>query len=485
MNAVLLLISFSLPLTVQSQETSQKVINQVVDVYGTNNLIKSNNLKIIENFKSIMKGQSITPDMMNLISLKREVIIDFNKAVAQETRSYQRREITFYNRNIFKDKKHYVINLVNNTYAEPQEAKIENVIGHTMLLNDIGLAKLLLENAQTAKLLAIIDILTIPHFSIELTVPVYGKLNLFINKNNGLITRMTREHSSFGTIRTEFSNVIDMGKYQYAKETELFYNNELALVVLNREVTLNSKLAKDFSDISKFSANGKDLYPSEMLVRELSDNVFLVGKHAVHSLFIVNGNNVIGVESYKGITERFNALKKHLNKSLVLTDLVITHHHSDHISGVNEVAELGANMITVKSHLDELKTKLGNKAINSQFKLVDQKLNLNNNEVQIFDIATSHSLHNLVVYIPTLKLMFTADYFRSSYQNEKVLGYPGLVPFRNNIDKLNLDIEKFASVHGIRVLSYQQLVDATEGYEIFECGEYQAICNETKRHSHL
>jgi hypothetical protein len=453
--------------------------------YGGNTLKNASNLIIIESYKRTMVGQSETPEILNLRTIDRTAIIDFNNNKAQVTQSIKQREITFFMRRILNQGQYYNINLIDKTYSQPVAAKRQTVTGFAMLLNDIGVAKLLLENVAKVKLLADSRIEAIPFHNVLMTLPNGQQLTVSIDRKSGLIKRTSREHPSLGTIRTEFSNVVRVGnnddQFAYAKDTEAFFGQALASVVIDREVKLNTKLPKNFARYSQYQQRSKDLYPEKMTVRQLSENTFLVGKAAVHSLFVVNGNKVIGGESYAGVVSRFEALKTHLAKPLVLTDLVVTHHHNDHLSGVNELASLTTNIITVKAHRQEILKRMPKDFDQSRFVFVDGERVLNHasfqsSVVKVFDIATAHSAHNLIMFVPEQKLIYAADYYRSSNNGEEIVGFTDLVNFRKAIDKLDVQAEIFASVHGIRVLTYQQLIDATDNYRKFNCQAFSYIC---------
>ncbi len=471
---MLLLINYS-AWAIEQQSTKintvsiENVVNQMSKAYGGEFLINAKNLTIKETYKRTMVGQSETPEILNLRTIDRTAIIDFTTNKAQITQSIKQREISFFMRRIFSAGLYYNINLIDNTYSQPFEANRQTASGFTMLLNDIGVAKLVLENMASVKLLADSNIEAMPFYTLSITLPNGEQLRVNIDQKSGFIKRTLREHPSVGLIRTEFSNVVRRDNFAYAKDTEAFFNQELAMVVIDRDVKLNAKLDENFASYKQYQQRSKDLYPAKMTVRQLSKNAYLVGKAAVHSLFVVHGNKVIGAESYAGVVERFEVLKKHLSKPLMLTDLVVTHHHSDHLSGIDELASLNTNIITVKAHRQEILKRMPADFNASRLVFVDETLSLNSSierstAIEVFDITTAHSSHNLILFLPETKLVYAADYYRSSNDSEEIVGFTDLVNFRNAIDKLNIQAEKFASVHGIRILTYNQLVNATDNY---------------------
>lgn len=464
--------------SVLADDNKSTLINQIVTAYGGDALRTARTLTIDEEFKSTMPGQSVSPEMLDLITLDRHVIVDFDANRAQVTRAYKRREITFYERRMFNDGHLYTVNLVDGAYTDAPNAKRNSVVGHALLHNDIGLARMLWEYRDTVALDAAVSIGGRPHHTLTFTVPVFGDVTLHSDAKTGLISRMWRKHPTHGMQRTDFSGRVSTGPIQYARRTEVFTGDRLYLMVLERHVTLDKPLPKDFVSLAAYEPRGADMYPREMTVRPLAENVYLVGQAAFHSIFVVEGNTVIGAEAYAGVVDRFKALEKHLGRDLTLTDLVVTHHHHDHLSGVNELAAgLDANMVTVKEHVDEIRSLVTADLDEDRLVTIEDTQAFLGGKVQVFDIATIHSEHNLVFYVPSLKLLFTADYFRSSYENEKIIGFPDLIQFRKSIEALGIEVEKFASVHGVKILTYEQLVKATDSYQPFDCSPYPEICS--------
>ena len=466
-----MLISFNL----WADNNTDLIINNVISAYGGENLTKAKTLSINEVFKSTMPKQSETPDTLNLRQTTRAVVIDFTAQKAQVTQQLKQREITFSQRNIFKKNIAYHVNLVTKTYRKNSNAGIENIIGHSLLLNDIGLAWLLFENRSSVVKLGETSIENIAYHSLVMIVPSYGELTLTIDKNTYFIIRMTRSHPRLGEIKTDFSQVVSRNNISYAKNTEVFYGTTLNLFVFERDIIIDAILPEGFAVLDDYQQQGLDLTNHEMTVTALSENTYLVGKGHVNSIFYVDGINVIGADIYAGIMTRFLALKKHLNKELVLDKMIITHHHIDHLSGLNELTQTTTKLIAARAHNKEILSNITTEFDLNKLILINDSISLARGKVKIYDIATAHAAHNLVFYIPTEKLLFTADYFHSSIKGEQIIGFPDLINFRKSIEKLNINIEKFAGVHGVRLLSYQQLLDATNSYKPYNLTEIKKI----------
>jgi len=463
-------------LGVIAEDDKSLLIAKVTQAYGGEKLVKAKNLTIHESYKSAMFGQSETPESLNLRKVVQTSILDFESNTAEVTQKFAQREIDFYFRKIYKNGQFFNINLVNDSYPEPQTTSRFQATGYIMLINDIGLARLLIENPNEVAVQNDIVLANIAYDNLQMKLPNGLKLSLYIDKSTGRIRHSIRHHRTYGKIRTDFSNYQQVDGLTYASETEVFYGKDLAMVTLNREVQVNQVLENSFAQVELFHQHSPDLYPLEMTVRNIGENVYLVGKGAVHSIFFVEGDLVYGAESYAGVMDRFKALEKKLNKKLKLHSLVVTHHHSDHISGINELASSDAQIVTVAEHLPVLQDKLKEPQPLSRFTIVDQAVKLANGKVQVFDITTAHSEHNLLFYIPAEQLLFVADHYRSSYKEEEIIAFTDLLNFRNAIDNLPVTVKTFTSVHGTKLLDYQTLVEATDSYQAFNCQQYASIC---------
>ncbi len=468
---------FTVSVFTYADDNRSFVINKVIQAYGGDNLVNVKNLTIEEIYKSAMIGQSETPETLNLRRVTQTSTLDFAGNSAEVRQKIAQREIDFYFRKIYKNGLSYNINLVSNSYAEPLAANRFQVTGYTMLLNDIGLARLLVENKANIIHHKNAKFANVYFEHLELKLANDSNIQLYVDKRTWLIKHSFRQHRTFGQIRSDFFQHQQSSGLTYANETEVFYGKALALVTLKRKILVNQELPEDFAQTKMHHQHSPHLYSKDMIVRSIAKNTYLVGKGAVHSIFYIDGDNVYGAESYAGVMARFNALEEYLSKKLTLKSLVVTHHHSDHISGINELAESDTNIITVKEHLPVLQESIKSTLPVSRFTLIEQSANFANGKIQVFDIATAHSSHNLVFYVPSEQLLFVADHYRASYLDEKIIGFTDLVNFRNAIDNLPIKIKTFASVHGINLLDYKTLIEATDNNQVFNCQKYASLCD--------
>jgi glyoxylase-like metal-dependent hydrolase (beta-lactamase superfamily II) len=147
---------------------------------------------------------------------------------------------------------------------------------------------------------------------------------------------------------------------------------------------------------------------------------------------------------------------------------VVTHHHTDHMSALNDIVKLGANLVIHPASITGVKKHLQQSLADDRFLPIEDTGYLANGKVMLFDVPISHASHNLVVYLPEHKLLFTEDMFGSSYQIELESPnnwpnkdtYQRLELLTNKTKQLNLEVEQYVSSHHSRVLKQVDIDNA-------------------------
>ena len=144
---------------------------------------------------------------------------------------------------------------------------------------------------------------------------------------------------------------------------------------------------------------------------------------------------------------------------------------------MNEVVELGAKFVTVKSNMQTIKEALSAEIDDTQFITVDGKRSFADGKVEVFDISTAHAEHYLLYYVPEAKLVFSADHFGTNLEEGLPVAGLNMVTFRAAVEALNLGDVRFVSAHGVRQLSMNDLRTATDAYSPGVCPTGFDICS--------
>lgn len=198
--------------------------------------------------------------------------------------------------------------------------------------------------------------------------------------------------------------------------------------------------------------------PPQRKVTELAKNVYWVTDGGANNLFIKSEQEVIAVGGSLDSDKRFHALQNRIGK-LSLRHAIITHHHSDHVSGVAGLVAEGATIYTVKEHAKIIKNASAHKKPTMVF--VNKKMRLQNTStpIDIYDIGpTPHSEHYLLVHLPEHGIIFEADHFL-------IPGSGPMPPVTDNvralvraIKELKINVKTIASAHAAVLASFDDLL---------------------------
>jgi glyoxylase-like metal-dependent hydrolase (beta-lactamase superfamily II) len=162
-----------------------------------------------------------------------------------------------------------------------------------------------------------------------------------------------------------------------------------------------------------------------------------------------------------------------------ITHLILTHHHHDHSGGIRAYAAIGAELVVPQGDRNLVTQCLARPhkirpdtlaatATRPRIRTVaDNSLSLGGGAIEIHRISSPHSAENLIVYVPSAKLLFNADLFNPGLVPQGVAPPPHWLTFsqhfRRQVEALNLDIEVLLGAHGAREgRPFQSLVDFTE-----------------------
>jgi glyoxylase-like metal-dependent hydrolase (beta-lactamase superfamily II) len=240
-----------------------------------------------------------------------------------------------------------------------------------------------------------------------------------------------------------------------------------------RNVTVNKVTYKAFNIHDKYRLSTAPKYHdvSTLTVEKLAENIYFAGQEWGYTLFIDIGDSLISAGAWQmahNTSAWKNALtffRKTTGINKPLKKHIITHHHTDHMMGLKDVLSEGAKLILHSAHIKEAQEFLGNKAAAKLFTTIEDTSYIEESSIMLFDLPTSHANHNLAIYLPKEKILFTEDIFGSSYKDafHSPIRWPdGDTYFRlekliKRIHELGLDVETFVSSHHGRVLNAKEI----------------------------
>lgn len=477
-------VLFLVPMITMAQESTgeDSIVSQVVNAYGGEKLLQMQAFRLVDNYKAFRYGQSHRPDSVDMLSNRAATTVDLtrNRIDFRWIREFQDHFVAQHQ--MFNGSLGYRIEHASNTWQLSDNISFARADRFHTLFLDTRLAQLMSQANATISVKE-----TILHRGetlkvVDLEPAGLPKLTLYINAQNGLIKKMTRPswRPDMG-FEYQYSNHTAQQGITYAKDFYVTRGGNPFYVSTQRQVDwgldASSEQFRQYFRVPKhYVQGGKSIDFSSMTVTALSTNLYLVGKEWGFSLFYEADDHFVATGGYEGLTDRLNALNQFIGKNKPLKYQIITHHHTDHLSGMPEVAELGAKFVTVAANIDSIQEQLEQPLPDERFIIVDKQLSLLDNKIQILDFPNGHANHNLLSYFPDEKVIFSADLFISRQKTGTPEGYPGLIDFKQAYEAAGFKPTSFAASHSGRVLTLEDLNDSISKIQKQVCPPDWTIC---------
>ena len=215
-------------------------------------------------------------------------------------------------------------------------------------------------------------------------------------------------------------------------------------------------------------------------VEKLADGVFVlhnVAEQNYNTLAIAMKDHIVVIEAPGSSAGAERALKqiKEAIPGKPIRYVAMTHHHSDHIGGLRSFIAEGAKVITTPANRSIVEAmaaapqidRLAKNPRKPEFLLIEggkRVLSDGTQTVELIDIGPHpHAKEMVIAYLPQHRIVFQGDLFFVPANNAPQ-GPPqaSTVSFAKRIKKLNLAIDRIASVHG-RTATFAEFQKAVDG----------------------
>jgi len=382
-------------------------------------------------------------------------------------------------RTISDGKTAYTIDHQTGTYGEANNADPYVFAGGSMRTADVLLVRELEKVKDKAVLSDDTHYMNRPHHVITLPFPSSPDLNLYVDAETFLVSKMRRVNPQLGNLDYVYANHKNNNGIWYASSINFFIAGTPNLISTKHEFSFNPDISGDMFDLpASLKEQGKRVDTNEMRATKISEGVYHVGQNNGYSLFINSDAGIVGVGGYTALANRFALYQKEIDNFTPLTYQVITHHHSDHLGGIDEALNLGAKLVTVSDNIDAVKQASSENLDKRDFVTVGKRATFGKSRerVEIYEVSTIHAASSLVTYVPSAKIIFIADHFGTPFADTTPVANQSTVDMLAALDVLNLDIKKIATAHSARIYSMSDLRKSVSDYRKSVCSGNRPVC---------
>lgn len=214
--------------------------------------------------------------------------------------------------------------------------------------------------------------------------------------------------------------------------------------------------------------------PLKVTCTKLADGVYYLTGGTHHSVAIEESDHLVLVEAPLNEARSLALLDK-LNEVVPgkpVKYLINSHAHFDHSGGLRTLVDEGATIVTHQANADYYKKIWANPHSLNPDRLEKSKKAArivgftgkhvlgDSHKVEIYPIAGSgHNEGFALVYIPAAKILIEADAYTPAAADAPLPASPNpySVNLYDNIQKLKLDVDKIAALHGPRLVTLADL----------------------------
>lgn len=477
-----LAIALALPSTAFAGDKETALIAKVIDAYGSA-ITELSSFTVNDEFINVSFGQDHSPSLTELNRSKQILTMDLKNNKAVYDTWFEGRGGNNQNSTITDSESAYNINYQAGTYGAANNADPYSFAGGSMRTSDALLVYHLSKASENVTQGDDKIFMNRPHHVLTMPFPLSPDLSLYIDAETYLITKMVRENPQFGNLDYIFSEYKKDNGITYAAKINFYIDGQPSAISLRHELSFNAALDESlFTLPTGLTSEGERIDTTDMRALKIADGVYHVGQGNAFSLFIDTNLGMIAAGAYGGLAQRLAFLQAQTDNYKPLTHSIITHHHADHLGGVADALELGAQLVTVADNVQAIKDSISSEPGDSAFSKVGPRATYGsgNRRVEIYEVSTIHAASFLVTYIPSAKTVFIADHFGTPFADATVnIGQAGL-DMLAALESLEINISKIATAHNARIFSLADMRKSAAAYQPTVCSGQRPVCENSQ-----
>ena len=364
------------------------------------------------------------------------------------------------NATIINGDESYQIDYRAGTLQKISEPDFDTTSGPFIRVTATALVQTLNNRAGNAYYLGEETVDDVTYDVVGFSMAVGPAISLYFDQDEHLLRRSERVLPNFGLVRYEWEDYKDFDGLPVAKTFRFYFNGDLNIERKTVDVSINKPLDELLTvndDLLEIGEQTPDLLSRQ----EISDGVWQIGGNGTYAMFVDMGDYIFAAGGTAGIPDRIASLREVVGDKEIRYGMM-THHHFDHVVGVQPYEAEGTTVIAAAAH-EQVVRDAASDGENLKLKLVDGRkvIKGETRTVEVIDIGpTAHSESLLVAYLPEEKILFQADHFNMPRVGPIPPAVESTRSFAAALRRNELDVQQILSAHSPKVATMEDLQTA-------------------------
>jgi glyoxylase-like metal-dependent hydrolase (beta-lactamase superfamily II) len=368
---------------------------------------------------------------------------------------------------IINGEESFQLNFRAGTVAPIAEPDYATTSGPFIRVTPALLIRTLKDREANAHFLGEITIDDVDYNVVGFSMTVGPAISMYFEKGTNFLRRSERVFPGFGLVEYRFDDYEDRSAVPYNRKFTLLLNGDVNLERDNVSIKVNKSL-DELTSVPEALVAIPQQQPDPLTRQEVADGVWLIGGGGTYAMFVDMGDYVFAAGGTGGIPDRIESLREVVGDKPIRYGMM-THHHFDHVVGVQPYEEEGATIIASEAHERIVRRAAADPEL-LKVKLVGDTMTLESKarRIDIIDIGpTAHTEHLLVAYLPDEGILFEADHFALPRVGPIPPAVTSTRSFAEALAKQDFEVKKILSAHSSRVGTMEDLRQALQT-ELFQ-----------------
>lgn len=453
---------------------SETLSELVTKRYGGDKLVQLNQLWLRDRYIRIDKEQSFYPGIEEAKNNDAELLIDFQQQKMALRYQGEHDQQAIYQHQLLNEKGAYSLDDNTKEFSVIKRG-FSNIAGGLPYRMDIFWAKLIslypdkLSNIQEQSFYAK------DGYQANFAAAGFSGLTFNISLAGDIVSLTVDGRKQ----QFQFDHHQITHGLRFAEQLQVAAGGNIRNISVKREL-LAAKVPDEVFELPASYKAAKavaQVMPQELQIQKLAEGVYHVGKSVGFSLFVEVGDSFYGVGGYQGLGERFKALQAKLKSDKPLAYQIVSHHHYDHLGGMQEAADLGATFIGSAKALEVVDSLLSSKLPKSRYQSFVEKKSIAEGKLLLAEFENPHVANHIVILLPKDNILFAEDLYFSLEASGVPEAEARHFSLANWLKDKGAIIDSFAAGHSVRILSAEEFSSSlSQAKKSLICPELWKIC---------